>query len=242
MTLIIISFLAGVLTVMAPCVLPLIPIIIGGSITSGSSKNWYRPLVIVGSLAASIVLFTLLLKVSTVLIGVPIGFWRMLSGVIVITLGASLIFPHTWERLINRFRLNTRANLLLGSATRQRGLQRDILTGAALGPVFSSCSPTYGLIVATVIPQSFTVGLICLAAYAIGLASILLLIVQLGQPLANRLAQVSNPDGWFMRSIGGLFVLVGVAVILGLDHSFQAYVLEQGWYDPISNLEQSLPR
>jgi hypothetical protein len=45
-----------------------------------------------------------------------------------------------------------------------------------------------------------------------------------------------------MRGIGMLFLLVGAAVILGLDHDFQAYVLEQGWYDPISNFEQSLPR
>ncbi len=226
---------------MAPCILPLIPVIVGGSIALGQQKSWYRPLVIVASLAVSIVLFTLLLKVSTALLGVPVEVWKILSGIIVIALGVSLAFPKSWEKLATKLRLNIRANSLLSSASSQRGIQRDILTGAALGPVFSSCSPTYALIVATVIPQSFTTGLIYLIAYATGLASVLLLITLIGQPLANRLARTSDSDGWFMRGIGVLFLLVGIAVIFGLDHDFQACVLEQGWYDPISNFEQSLP-
>lgn len=242
MTLLIVSFLAGVLTIMAPCILPLIPVIVGGSIASGQHKSWYRPLVIVGSLAISIILFTLLLKASTVLLGVPVMVWKVLSGIIVIALGITLAFPASWEKVAGRLGFNRRANTLLGKASRRHGLQRDILMGAALGPVFSSCSPTYALIVATVIPQSFAVGLLYLAAYAAGLASVLLLIVLIGQPLANRLASISDPNGWFMRSIGVLFLLVGIAIILGLDHNFQTYVLEQGWYDPVSNFEQSLPR
>lgn len=242
MTLLIVSYLAGVLTVMAPCILPLIPIIVGGSVTPGKQKSWYRPLIIVGSLVVSIVLFTLLLKASTALLGIPVAVWRILSGALVIALGITLAFPKSWERLATKLRLNTRTNGLLGSALKQHGIQRDILTGAALGPVFSSCSPTYALIVATVIPQSFFTGLIYLIAYALGLASVLLLITLLGQPLANRLVRASDPNGWFMRSIGFLFLIVGIVVLFGLDHSLQTYILEQGWYDPIANFEQSLRR
>ncbi len=242
MTLLVVSFLAGVLTVMAPCILPLLPVIIGGSIATGSQKSWYRPLVIVASLALSIVVFTLLLKASTTLLGVPAVVWKVVSGGIVIALGLTLAFPTAWEKLSTRLRLGTRANGLLYKAFKHKGRQRDVLTGAALGPVFSSCSPTYALIVATVIPQSFAVGLAYLLAYAAGLAATLLLIALLGQPLATRLAKVSDPKGRFMRGIGIAFVLVGIAVVFGLDHRLQTYVLDKGWYDPISNLETSLPR
>ncbi len=40
--------------------------------------------------------------------------------------------------------------------------------------------------------------------------------------------------------IGGLLVFVGVAVALGWDRLLQAWVLEQGWYGPIDNLERML--
>ena len=63
------SLVAGLLTVLAPCVLPLLPVILGGSMVREERDRW-RPFIIAGSLVASLILFTLLLKASTVLIGV----------------------------------------------------------------------------------------------------------------------------------------------------------------------------
>jgi hypothetical protein len=40
--------------------------------------------------------------------------------------------------------------------------------------------------------------------------------------------------------IGGLLVVVGIAVAAGVDRLVQAWVLEQGWYGPIENLERLL--
>ncbi len=54
---------------------------------------------------------------------------------------------------------------------------RAILTGAALGPVFSTCSPTYALLLATVFPVSFISGIIYTLIYALGLSLILVLII-----------------------------------------------------------------
>ena len=239
MTLLIVSFLAGVLTIMAPCILPLLPVIVGGSIAGGQSR-WYRPLVIAGSLAVSVTIFTLLLKATAALLGVPTAVWNGISGVIVILLGLSLLFPAGWERLASSAKLSQRANRILGSSNRYQGLTRDITTGAALGPVFSSCSPTYAFIVAAVLPQSFAQGFAYILAYAFGLALALLLVALAGQAIASKLAIAANPHGWFMRTIGLLFIVVGVSVLFGLDRQFQSFVLEQGWYDPISNFEQSL--
>jgi hypothetical protein len=42
------------------------------------------------------------------------------------------------------------------------------------------------------------------------------------------------------RTIGILLILVGLAVIFGLDKQFQSFVLESGWYDPIAEFEQSI--
>ncbi len=55
-------------------------------------------------------------------------------------------------------------------------LLRAIATGAALGPVFSTCSPTYSLLLATVFPVSFVAGIGYTLIYAIGLSLMLTII------------------------------------------------------------------
>jgi cytochrome c-type biogenesis protein len=120
------------------------------------------------------------------------------------------------------------------------GLGGDVMLGAALGPTFSSCSPTYALILAAVLPVSFAEGLLYIVVYAVGLAIALLLIAFLGQAFARRLGWLANPNGVFKRVVGIILILVGVAVIMGLDKQFQSFVLEQGWYDPIQQFEEGI--
>lgn len=244
MTLLILSFIAGVLTVAAPCVLPLLPVIIGGSLVEAgqdkSERRWLRPAIVAASLAASVIVFTLLIKATTALLGVPQYVWQVISGGIVLLLGINYLWPHAWELLAVRASIGS--NKLLGRAAHRNGLIGAVLIGAALGPVFSSCSPTYALIVAAVLPVSFAQGLLYLAAYALGMSAILLLVAYLGQAFVSRLRWLSNPNGWFRKTIGALFILVGLSVLFGFDKSLQTYVLERGWYDPISNLERGLRR
>lgn len=241
MALLIISFLAGALTVAAPCILPLLPVVVGGGIVRGGKQaEWYRPFVISLSLAASVVIFTLVLKASTGLLGVPQQVWQIISGIIVAGLGVNFLWPQLWEKVALKTGLHIGSNKLLGGSAQKQGIDGEIITGAALGPVFSSCSPTYALVVATVLPASFIRGLSYLLAYALGLALTLLLITFAGQGLVQRLGWLANPHGNFRRVIGVLFVLVGIAVVFGLDKNIQAFVLENGWYNPIAELEESL--
>lgn len=235
------SFAAGVLTVAAPCVLPLLPVIVGGSmVRGGDSASRYRPYVIAASLAVSVVAFTLLLKATTALLGIPPQVWQILSGVIVILLGINLIIPSLWDRVSARLRLQSASDALLSRSASRGGVAGDVFTGAALGPVFSSCSPTYALIVAAVLPVSFLEGVAYVFAYAIGLAAMLLLIALLGRGLVRRLGWLADPHGWFRRVVGILFVLVGLAVITGFDKQLQVWILDAGLYDPIEKLEEIL--
>lgn len=240
------SFVAGILTIAAPCMLPLLPVIVGGSIVRTDSnseiadRNWYRPLIIAGSLAVSVVLFTLLLKATTALLGVPQFVWQLIAGGIIVGFGVTLVFPALWERVMTRTGLQNRANSALDRSYRRKGVGGDILLGAALGPTFSSCSPTYALILATVLPVSFGEGVLYIVVYAAGLAIALLLVAFLGQAFARKLGWLSTPSGWFRRVVGILLIVVGIAVIVGLDKQFQAFVIDQGWYDPIQNFEEGI--
>ncbi len=244
MAILILSFIAGVLTIAAPCILPLLPVIIGGALAESSKdkpdKQWLRPLVIAASLAVSVITFTLLIKATTSLLGVPQIVWQVVSGIIVLMLGINFVWPHGWEMISAKSGLFNKSNAVLGKAYKHKGLFGAMLIGAALGPVFSSCSPTYALIVATVLPASFAEGLLYLTAYALGMSATLLLIAYLGQVFVSKLRWLSNPNGWFKKVVGMMFITVGIVVIFGIDKKIQTYVLEQGWYDPVSNLELRL--
>lgn len=234
MTIIIAAFFAGILTALAPCILPLLPIVIGGSIDG--TRSLKKPLTIVGSLAVSVIVFTLLLKASTSLLGAPVEVWQWLSGGIVILLGLLILIPKIWEWLA----LKTGASKLGSIKVRSGSTVNDVLTGASLGPIFNSCSPTYLFIVGIILPGSFVQGLAAITAYALGLAMILLFIAIGGRNVVQRLGWAANPHGVFRKVLGVLFIVVGLSVILGIDKNLQTYILDKGWYAPISNIEMHL--
>lgn len=238
MELLVVSFIAGVLTVLAPCTLPFLPVLLSGVATN--TKDWRKPFAIVAGLAGSIFVFTFLLKVSTTLLGVPHMVWQFISGGILVLFGAVMLFPTIWEHLSAKF--SASSNSWLAGAMKKKGIGGDLLIGAALGPVFSSCSPTYALILASVLPVTPVVGVLYLLAYLMGLAAILLLVAFLGQRVIAILKPASNPRGWFKRSLGIIFLVIGLFIIFGLDKKLQTFVLDQGWYDPISNFEQQFMR
>lgn len=142
--LVIVSFFAGVLTVFAPCILPLLPILLGASALDSPEKkpkaSLKRPLIIITSLLVSIIIFTLLLKATTALLGVPAAVWSTISGAIVTALGLTILFPGIWEKFVMLSVFQIGSNRLLSGAQSKNGVAKDILLGAALGPVFNRCS------------------------------------------------------------------------------------------------------
>ena len=238
----IVSFVAGAFTVAAPCILPLLPVIVGTTVVQDGKKQrqWFRPLVITASLAVSVIVFSLLLKATTALLGVPQYVWSIISGGIVLLFGINLLLPSLWEKISLKSGLYGASNKLSALPYAHKGLARDVLLGASLGPIFSSCSPTYALIIAVILPQSFGAGLANLVAYALGLAAVLLLIAIAGQSVTQKLGWAANPGSGFKKVLGVIFILVGLAVLFGIDKQVQTYVLEQGWYDPIQKLEMWL--
>lgn len=216
------SFIAGILTVLAPCVFPLLPVIIGGSITD---KSPWRPFVVTLSLAGSVVLFTLVLKFSTALIGIPQTFWKVFSGGLVILFGITYLFPKLWVFVEHKLGFGQKSQGSLAKANQKKGFMGAVLVGLSLGPVFASCSPTYGLILSTVLPNNFFVGIINLAAYAIGLSLIMFLVAFFGQKMIHKMTWATDVNGWFRKVLGVLFILVGLAVMTGLDKKIDAKIL-----------------
>ncbi len=224
------AFFAGVITVFAPCVFALLPVIIGGSM-SGNVRDKRRPFIIAISLAVSLITFTLLLKVTTLFIDIPPAVITGVSGTIIILLGLALLFPSLYDRIIIALNLQAKSQQLLGKGAGKGAVIGAIITGAALGPVFSSCSPVYGYILATVLPVNFGQAIVYMLAYVLGLTAMLLLIGFLGQKLVRRLKWASNPRGLFTRIVAVLFVIVGLLIITGYDKKFQTFIADHTAFD-----------
>jgi len=233
---VLISFLAGILTVLAPCILPLLPVIVGGSI--GEKTSVRKVATIVMALGASVIIFTLILKVSTAFITIPQLIWQIVSGGLLILFGVISLVPTRWDRLPGVSKLYISSNKILGSGYQKHSLGGDIIIGAALGPVFSSCSPTYFVILAAVLPAHFLSGLIYLIVYTLGLCLFLFVIAFLGQKAATKLGIVADPHGRFKKIIGVIFILVGIAILFGIDKRVEAS-LPSGAFGEIG-LEQQL--
>ncbi len=250
------ALIAGVLTTLAPCVLPLLPIIVGGSmagalaeeragsgagaVAGGTTTQQVvrersavtRALVITISLGLSILVFTLALKATTALIGIPPQTWQWVSGGVLIALGVVGAFPDLWERLSARLRLQSRSATKLGAARRREGLAGEILTGAALGPVFTSCSPLYGYVIVTVLPAEPVRGLVLLGVYIVGLCATLLLIALAGQRVVARFGWAADSHGWFRRGLGIVFIAVGVLVATGWMKAIETWLVVNAPFAP----------
>jgi cytochrome c biogenesis protein CcdA len=165
--------------------------------------------------------------------------WTYISGGILILFGITLVFPSIWESIPGISKVSIGANKLLGTGYQKKSFWGDVLIGFALGPIFSTCSPTYFVILATVLPVSFFLGATYILAYVLGLSIVLLLIALLGQKFSNRLGVLSDGRGNFKRILGIIFVILGILIATGYEKKLQTIILDSGYFD-VTAVEQRL--
>jgi thiol-disulfide isomerase/thioredoxin len=118
----------------------------------------------------------------------------------------------------------------LESANQKEGIWWLIALGAALGPVFSSCNPTYTVLLAMILPESLTMWLMGLCAYFFGLGMVLLLIAYFGRSIIGRFAFFSNPRGLFRRILWGIILIVGLLIVTGYIKRVETYFIEKNLF------------
>lgn len=218
------AFIAGMLTVLSPCILPLLPVVLSGAL---STKDKLASYVIIGASALSIIAFTLLLKGTSLFLGIPNNVWFIISGFIISFIGLTMIFPILWEKLMQLFSVQEKTGQLTRSAAGVKGQKKNIILGLSLGPVFTSCSPTYGIILATVLPVDFARGVSYIFLYALGLSLILLLIAFGGSKIAGKLQWFTKPA--FIRTLGVVLLLTGLLIATGLIKELEIILIESGF-------------
>jgi cytochrome c-type biogenesis protein len=231
----IVCFVAGIITVATPCVLPLLPTVLGVA-GLGNARTKY---VVLASLSISIVACTFLLKVSSIFVNVPATVWSTFSAVILFYFGLVYLFPLWWTMVPGMATFNARANIFAGRGALRRSAWGDVMVGVALGPIFSTCSPTYFVILASVLPVSFLQGSVYLAAYVAGLVATLWLVIELGERMTQVLDASLNRNEYVRKGVGAFFMLIAFLIFTGQDKSIELSLLENGLFDA-THLEQVL--
>ena len=234
-----IAVLAGIFTVAAPCILPLLPIVIGASEEGEKQKISKRAVTIITSLSVSVIVFTLLLKATTLFISIPQVFWTTFSGILIILVGLVIVFPKLWTKVPFIQKLSIVSNKAVGTGYQKKSYAGDMLIGLSLGPVFTTCSPTYLFIIATILPASFIAGFVYLLGFTFGLASALILIAFFGQRIVNKIGEHTKATGKIKQIFGILIVIVGVSILTGYDKKIETLILDSG-YGATIQLEDGL--
>ena len=222
------ALVAGAGTALSPCVLPVLPALLGASAAGGRR----RPVGIAVGLATTFAVT--IVGLASVIDGVGLGpgATRTLAVIVLIAFGVAMAVPALAARLeaplarLSRF----------GPRSQGDGFTSGLLVGGALGFVYAPCAgPILAAVIAVGAASSRTVPVGI--AFAAGSALVLLALSFGGRALAGRLR-----GPWLRRALAAVLVLTGVAMAANLDVRFQSAIadhLPAGIVNPTHGLETS---
>jgi len=234
MTLILLAYLGGILTIVSPCILPVLPFVFargGRPFLTGT-----LPL-----LAGMIVMFAGVASLAAVGGGwaVSANQYGRVAAMVLLTLFAITLLSRTLADYLTR-PLVALGNRLSGEAGAGSGIGGSFLLGIATGLLWAPCAgPILGLVLTgAAISGASVQTTLLLLAYAAGAATSLALALLVGGRLFAAMKQSLGAGEWVRRALGVL-VLASVAVIaFGLDTGFLTRVslastsrFEQGLVD-----------
>jgi cytochrome c biogenesis protein CcdA/thiol-disulfide isomerase/thioredoxin len=216
------AFLGGIVTILSPCILPILPIVLSGSI----GGNHRKPLGIVTGFVLSFTFFTLFLATIVKLTGVPADLLRSISVAILIIFGISLLIPQIqilFEKLFSKL-----SGLFSSQQNPNTGFFGGILIGISLGLIWTPC---VGPIIASVITlaatsQVNTAAFFITLAYSLGTAIPMLVIMYGGRGLFAKIPWLLPNSAKIQKGFGVLMILTALGIYFNIDRRFQAYILE----------------
>ena len=214
------SFLAGVLSVLSPCVLPLVPILVGTALNT----HRYGPYALALGLAVSFTAVGVFIATLGASIGVDQEVFRNIAAALLITFGIVLLSSVLQEKFAGiTAGIGGSGNNLLSKVSTD-SLSGQFLLGLLLGVVWSPCvGPVLGATI-TLASQGTNLGHVTFVMALFGLGAGLPLIL-LG--LLSRQAMMRVRNKLFVagkigkRILGTILLLVGLLIITGLDKVFE---------------------
>lgn len=217
-------FLAGMATVATPCVLPILPAVLSGSVGSR-----LRPIAIVTGMSFSFTLMGLLVF-SVASFGFLTDYLRWFSIFIIIGMGAVLldddineIYVRISSSIINFMREHFSFIGKITSKANPEGLFGGFFLGMSLGILWIPCvGPILGSVFSVVAETSagsgnISYGLTLLLTYSLGVSLPMLIIAYSGKSVSGRVKWFSKRSHFFKKLSGLVLILVGLMMLFGID-------------------------
>jgi cytochrome c-type biogenesis protein len=215
------AFAAGLLSILSPCVLPLVPIVLGAAVAAHPLGAF----ALAAGLALSFTGLGLLLALAGFGLGIDAEAFRVAAAAIMIVLGAIVMVPSWQDRLATAGApLSAWADRHLGGLA-SSGLAGQFGIGLLLGAVWSPCvGPTLGA--ASLLAsqgQDLPRVALTMVIFGIGAALPLVLLGLLSRATLMRVRSGLMSAGKLGKALlGAAFIAIGVAIVSGADKHLEA--------------------
>jgi cytochrome c biogenesis protein CcdA len=223
-----IGYAAGALTILSPCVLPLVPIVLGGA----AQRHRFGPVALAAGLVLSFTATGFFVATIGDSIGLDSDTFRLVGALALLAIGVVLLVPKLQDRIAA-----AAGPLVNWGGRSQAALEQYGLAGqAGIG-----VGPTLGA--ATVLAaQGDDLGQVALvmAAFGCGIASVLLLIGLAARSVISRWrGRMMKAGHGGKQALGALVVVVGLLIFTGTDHLIEGWVVSNS-PDWLINLTTSI--
>ncbi len=219
------AFLAGIVSILSPCVLPILPIVLGGA----ASEHRRGPLALAAGLALSFTVIGLFVATIGFSLGLDLGVFRTFAGIVLLALGLAMLVPAAGARLATAAGpLSDWTQARFGGFDRG-GLSGQFGVGLLLGAVWSPCvGPTLGA-ASLMAARGESLGQVALTMLAFGIGAGLPL-AALGalsrEKLLGLRERMMSAGQGAKTALGLVVVAVALLVLTGYDKVIEAALVE----------------
>ncbi len=220
--LILFAFVAGIVTILSPCILPVLPIVLAGSVETRKK----RPLGIVSGFILSFTFFTLFLSTIVKIFGISTDILRNISVFVLAGFGLSLLVPKLQLLIENFF------SKLFGRISGKKNIEGyfgGLIVGLSLGLLWTPCvGPILASIITLAAANSVSGSAVLITlAYSIGTAIPMFAIMIGGRQLLLKIPWLLPSAGKIQKAFGVLMIITAAAIFLNFDRQFQTYIINR---------------
>lgn len=224
MTAIIIAFFAGTLTVLNPCILPLLPIVVAAAFANGK----LGAAALLAGLIAGFATLGILVNATGSLFGVNESVLRSAVAVLLIIFGLVMLIPILERRFSNLVAPVGTAGANLATRANNYGIAGQFAVGILLGAIWAPCSgPSVGAALSLAAEAGgYLTAAIRMTAFATGAGLVLFLVAIGARSLAGREGKISKLAPYAKKIAGSAFLLVGMLMLTNADKIIEAWLLD----------------
>jgi len=243
MILFILAYFGGLLTIVSPCILPVLPFVF-----ARADRPFMRSgLPLLGGMALTFALVATLAAVGGGWAVAANQYGRAAALLLLALFGVTLLFPSLADRVMQPLvRLGSRLSESASANDQGRGaILPSFLLGIATGLLWAPCAgPILGLILTGAALQGANIQTsVLLVAYALGAATSLALALLVGGRVFAAMKRSLGVGEWVRRGLGAAVLVAVAAIALGADTGFLTRIsaastasLEQGLLDRLQGL------